>query len=653
MSESLIICGGASAPPRRAGTTLELDVSPAADASKRIRFDPGAISARLLDDLPDTLADAVEVAAYVFSADRLIRRGSGGGRHIGAEWQRRLRFRIPVRRHELWNSREVKDALGSALNFLSGDEISFEFTRAEQPVSIEPFLGFRDDGAQTIRPDKVILFSGGLDSLAGVAENIIGKGQSAVLVAHQSANITANYQNLLAQAIAQRTAKNQTFYAPIWVRRGKSEPVEHTQRLRSFLFASLGMAYAYMFGQKSLYFYENGITSFNLPIAEQVVGTRASRTTHPHVLRRFGDLFSLLLGEPVSFENPFLWKTKADVVNTIANHGCADLIAMTTSCASIRALSMSGRQCGSCSQCVERRFAVLAASQEKQERPDAYDRDLFTGAHEDGRDLTMVEAHVLRAQKLATMSEHAFLSNYGQVFRALSDIDGSPHEVARRIFELHQRYGASVVEVFDGQSRLHASLAAIQNLPPTSLLGMIRAPIGRPAAFLDPIEAEPKPSVEAGLDHTPVRPRRFTFAMEERAQRIVFAEGPVLKGISYKLFARLARQFQSDLECGVEKTDYAFIRTEILLKEFNQSGEGLRQQIWRLRKSLTRQFEKMAGYTLDQNDIIESVNWTGYRLNPYLVLVDAPQLAIHAETSRSLSKIVTSRGLPPGNPGFL
>ena len=36
----------------------------------------------------------------------------------------------------------------------------------------------------------------------------------------------------------------------------------------------------------------------------------------------------------------------------------------------------------------------------------------------------MVESYVVRAQKLATMSEQTFLASYGQVFRALPYLPG-------------------------------------------------------------------------------------------------------------------------------------------------------------------------------------------------------------------------------------
>jgi hypothetical protein len=49
--------------------------------------------------------------------------------------------------------------------------------------------------------------------------------------------------------------------------------------------------------------------------------------------------------------------------------------------------------------------------------------------------VAMVESYVVRAQKLATMSEQTFLASYGQVFRALPYLVGSPEDNVRRIYE--------------------------------------------------------------------------------------------------------------------------------------------------------------------------------------------------------------------------
>ncbi|MDN2565206.1 7-cyano-7-deazaguanine synthase [Aquibium sp. A9E412] len=407
--------------------------SPTAPHDRQVKLDAERISLQLVDELPDALADALEVATYVFVADRLIRRGSNASRRIGSDWQRRIRFRIPVRRLDLWTRDDVGEALTDLLTFLSEDRLVFEFSRATRPVAPEPSLGFRDRAAQKIRPDQVILFSGGLDSLAGVCEAVVGAGNSAILVTHKSSKTIASRQDALAEALASRTRSGQLLYAPLWVQRGAIKPMEHSQRLRSFLFATLGMTYARMFGLDTVHFYENGITSFNLPIAEHVVGTRASRTTHPRVLNRVGRLFSLLLDKPVAFSNPYVWMTKRDIVETIEANGCGDLIAQTVSCAHVRDYSFNGTQCGSCSQCVERRVAIVGAGLSLREPPGTYRSDLFTGPHESGQELTMIEAHIQRAWSLTGMTRADFLASYGQSFRCLRELDGSPEENASRM----------------------------------------------------------------------------------------------------------------------------------------------------------------------------------------------------------------------------
>ena len=48
-----------------------------------------------------------------------------------------------------------------------------------------------------------------------------------------------------------------------------------------------GAVTARLFGLDRITFFENGIVSLNLPPLAQVVGARATRTTHPQVLGRF------------------------------------------------------------------------------------------------------------------------------------------------------------------------------------------------------------------------------------------------------------------------------------------------------------------------------------------------------------------------------
>ena len=78
--------------------------------------------------------------------------------------------------------------------------------------------------------------------------------------------------------------------------------------------------------------------------------------------------------------NPFAWMTKADVVGRIATNGFGGLIRDTRSCTRVHDMTIHQPHCGYCSQCIDRRFAMLAAGQEHEDPAEAYKVDLFTDA---------------------------------------------------------------------------------------------------------------------------------------------------------------------------------------------------------------------------------------------------------------------------------
>jgi 7-cyano-7-deazaguanine synthase in queuosine biosynthesis len=392
MRETLVLCG--DVPPRRdrhGGQFLRLDASPAAEPRHRVGLQLEAISKVFADNVPDILADMLEVASYVYAADRLIGRGSAKLTDMGADWHRKIRLRLAVRSPARWEAPDVKAALVEALEFLSDDAWQFEFLQTERKTRIQPYLGFSDHQAQVIDPDVVMLFSGGLDSTAGLVEELLGKGSRVAFVTHRSAKLLAGRQSELVNRIRQRSPTRSLFHVPIWVTKGEQGPVEFSQRTRSLLFAVLGILVAHMFGKQEIFFFENGITSFNLPIAEHVLGTRASRTTHPRVFRALERLFSLLLKTPIKTINPYVWKTKKDIVGVLAELGCTDLIADTVSCANVRQVPMTNKHCGVCVQCVERRFAILACGLGKEDPAEGYALDLFRSEHRRVEDITMCE----------------------------------------------------------------------------------------------------------------------------------------------------------------------------------------------------------------------------------------------------------------------
>ena len=557
---------------------------------------------------------------------------------MGTDWRRNFVFRIPVRCSEVWSSPAVISALTDILSFLSEDEYRFEFVTHQNAPSLHPYLDLGEPSSEHgFRPDEVVLFSGGLDSFAGSVELLLREGKNVALVSHQSSTMVASRQTMLVDALRQRTRPRQLFHVPVVINKNHERGCEFTQRTRSFLFAALGAVVAALFGRNRILFFENGIVSLNFPTAEHVLGARATRTTHPRVIEGFSRLFSTLLCDTIAVENPFFWKTKSEVVQVIADLGCADLIDETFSCTRVRKATQIGKHCGVCSQCIDRRFGILGAGLEGHEAADRYDTDLFTGARNPGPDLTMAETYVLTANRMAAMSETAFLASYGQTFRVLRHLPGSPDENAKRIYELHKRHAQSVGCAVDTAITVHASALRTQGLPPTCLLSMVVAQSAGEQEYKDPTELELKPSEQAAADHTRYLQRPIVFAIDEERQAARFHGGVVVTGANYRLLKALADQFRSDLEKGVAKQNYAYLNKERLTKVLNITEHSLRQRVSRCRKDITGGFLEKIGCFIADNDVIENQGWRGYRLNPSLLLVTPAQLEPEASAPRPVT----------------
>ncbi|MBA2556481.1 MAG: 7-cyano-7-deazaguanine synthase, partial [Chloroflexi bacterium] len=122
----------------------------------------------------------------------------------------------------------------------------------------------------------------------------------------------------------------------------------------------------------------------------------------------FRRLLTAVFGRPFEVDNPFAWLTKTQVVERIAANGGADLIRHSRSCTRVRDRTTMYPHCGQCSQCIDRRFAVLAAGQADADPPEAYEVDLFTGSRPRGPDREMALAYVRSASAIDKIDDLAF-----------------------------------------------------------------------------------------------------------------------------------------------------------------------------------------------------------------------------------------------------
>lgn len=435
------------------------------------------IREHLLRDVPSQFHDLIEIATYVYCADQAVTRGGDGVQNFGVDWRRKLFFRIPVRNPDLWNSSPLKDHLIETLSFLSEDEYYFDFVKLTKQPPSQQHIEF-----DFAKPEEVILFSGGLDSLGGAIEESVVNKRKIALVMHKSNQKLARRHRKLSELL-EKYSDSSPLHIPVSINKDKRLGREYTQRSRSFLYAALGSTVAQMFGLFRIRFYENGIVSFNLPPSPQVVGARATRTTHPQVINGFAKIISILAGRPFVVENPFLWKTKAEILRGINDAGCQEMIKFATSCTHTWKMTKLTTHCGTCSQCIDRRFAILSANLEDHDPAEAYGVDLLVGDRPvedplDGRrdkdeSRTMIAAYVETASDICKMSPVEFFGRYGEASRVLRHIDGSADATGLKLFELHKRHAKAVSDVIDQSIAKYASAIRKRELSDSCLLRLV------------------------------------------------------------------------------------------------------------------------------------------------------------------------------------
>jgi hypothetical protein len=474
-NERLILCGGVERTTREAAwrrapvTRLGLG-----DGPGLVRLRVEHLARRAQAPVPDVEADLLEVAAYVFAADQAVTRGGPVRIDYGAAWRRRFRLEVPVRRPDVWRRPAVLDRLARTLEFLTGDEFEFGFVPHPDPAPLDAYLfpGGAEDRSDF---DEVVLFSGGLDSLGGGVQEVLAGHRRVALVSHRPENRVFARQQALVEEIRRRAPGRcpRPLHVPVEVNLGDGLVRDFHQRSRSFLYASVAAVTARLFGLRRIRFYENGVTSLNLPTSDQLVGTQASRTTHPRVLLGFEYLFGLLFDGPFGVENPFQWRTKAEVLRGLAAAGHADLCRLTCSCAHVRNRPREAPHCGGCSQCLDRRVAVLAAGlTDAADPPDRYGADVLAAPRE-GADRLLFERYLGFARAVGRMTtDREFFDEYPEAQAQLGHFRLSPAAAAAEVFRLHRQHAADVLAGLTAAAGGRLEDVFAGRFHPTSLVGM-------------------------------------------------------------------------------------------------------------------------------------------------------------------------------------
>lgn len=440
----VILCNGAKRPKTigRSSPTSILEYRPTF-SKRNVTVGLPAFIENVLH-LPARVLDLLEIASYVFAADRLISRGDKEALEYHA-WSLDLHFVMRVRDIGFWKRKVVKETLAEALRFMSGHRsYSFTFEGGHTTPSAGLFDTHMMENVQSEESD-VLLFSGGLDSLAGALERLENATRQVCLVSHRSQAGTIRTQQALVKALTKRYPTRVGTY-PFQCTLHGVRATEETQRTRAFLYCSIGYAIARALGQHKLFVYENGVTSLNFLRRQDLLNARATRTTHPRTITLIESLFSLL-GDTFLIETPFFDRTKSEVLDSIHKHQADDLVSSSVSCSKTFKHLEQATHCGGCSQCIDRRLASYSSGMDDVDSGGGiYALDFVREAITDGEIRTTLVDYIRQAVEFSNFNIDHFQNELLDELALLHTCRGFEDDVlVNRAFQVCKRHGQQVL----------------------------------------------------------------------------------------------------------------------------------------------------------------------------------------------------------------
>ncbi len=392
--------------------------------------------------------DLLVVAATIYACDLAFKRGRR------EEVTRSIEVTIPVVNFRAFE--HLNDHLVQILWLLSHDNWAINFKQKkggvpEQQLDWEPSVG------------KTLLFSGGLDSLAGAVDLIDEFGVKGVqLASHITANTTTrhsqdnlieylkNHYKLEPDRVVIRTGgrKNKGFDFP------SDDAREETQRTRSFMFLTIAALAARRSGKSEIIMIaENGQMAIHLPLSVSRIGAFSTHTAHPEFVHEVENYFASLLEFPVSITNPYLYKTKAETISKLVKKH-SNAVKISVSCWRGSRLSKEFNHCGECVPCLIRRIATENNGLSLPE----FARDLL---NEDVNKLRFDDEGRRNLTELAEFANSFDLLSDAEIEFYYPDLI-NPHISQQKATAMHRRLAAETRSVFGKYASAAALLGSVK-----------------------------------------------------------------------------------------------------------------------------------------------------------------------------------------------
>jgi len=320
-----------------------------------------------INDFTSTKFDFFLVSAIVYGVDNLLSRAI----YSNDGWTRDIEVEFPVNNLSVWRGKEEK--FKQILDFLTGDNWEISFREIEDVNLFQPRTNRRKIPSYDSNSIKCVsLFSGGLDSLIGVVNELekLRNNERILLISHfdsKSPGPNGDQRKLLRHLMIQYPNKIYWIQSKLALSRidsdGNRVTIENNYRSRSLFFIGLG---SYLSPTDDLIIPENGTISINYPLTPSRVSSLSTRTTHPYVLKNTQQLL-VDLGLPSTIHNPYTFKTKGEMFVECTNQTFLQGIFQDSVSCGKRGrkqnweVKIGIQECGICMPCIYRRAALNKA----------------------------------------------------------------------------------------------------------------------------------------------------------------------------------------------------------------------------------------------------------------------------------------------------
>lgn len=427
-----------------------------------------------VNHLEDNVKDLLEIAAFVYAADRNASRGANDQVEFQS-WSRNIHFVIKVRNFKFWNNKVTKNALIQVLQFVSGDKnynFSFEPGRPNDKYNLFDKKEFK---IVPKKDTKIVLFSGGLDSLAGIIETLTKTDKDVCLVSHKSSfgGTSSTRKTIFEKLNSDFPGRCRHFEFKCNLTGVRA--IEESQRTRSFLYASIAFALSTAYSSNEMHYFENGITSINFSDSQDLINARASRTTHPRTIGLM-NIFLKQFNPKFVINSPYLLKTKSDVIEVIKLANKNEYIRYSVSCSKTFKSEGMHSHCGECSQCIDRKFAIYNLGLEDyDDKLGLYNYNFINEKVNDIAARKTLLDYVRLALNFSKMNYNNFTYKMVEPLSEIVDfMDGQDDlDKSETIFNLCKRHGFQIENAVNNMRNIFHNLFKKDNYDKQSLLDML------------------------------------------------------------------------------------------------------------------------------------------------------------------------------------